>query len=47
LNLDKSIINKNLFQRIDKLSPDISSASRNDGINYWKVKKIVLSCPSL
>jgi hypothetical protein len=41
LNLDKLLNNNNLFERLDKLYPDTSSASRNDGINYWKGKKIV------
>ena len=41
MNLDKSIINNNLFDRLDKLYPDISGKNRNDGIIYWKGKKIV------
>jgi hypothetical protein len=42
LNLDKSIINNKLFERLDRLNPDISgSKNNNDGINYWKGKKIV------
>jgi hypothetical protein len=44
LNLDKSIINNKLFERLDELSPptDTSSTKNNsDGINYWKGKKIV------
>jgi hypothetical protein len=42
LNLDKSIINNNLFERLDKLYPDTTSQkNQNDGINYWKGKKIV------
>jgi hypothetical protein len=44
LNLDKSIINNKLFERLDKLSPPTdtsSSKNNNDGINYWKGKKIV------
>jgi hypothetical protein len=42
LNLDKSISSNNLFQRLDKLYPDTSSKNKNDdGINYWKGKKIV------
>jgi hypothetical protein len=41
LNLDKLINNNHLFERLDKLDPDTSSNNRNDGINYWKGKKIV------
>jgi hypothetical protein len=40
LNLDKSI--NNLSQRLDKLDPEIrGDTNHNDGINYWKGKKIV------
>jgi hypothetical protein len=44
LNLDKLINSNNLFQRLDKLYPDTTSSKNNkndDGINYWKGKKIV------
>jgi hypothetical protein len=41
LNLDKLLNSSNLFERLDKLYPDINSENRNDGINYWKGKKIV------
>ena len=41
MNLDKSIINNNLFERLDKLYPDDNGRDKNDGINYWKGKKIV------
>jgi hypothetical protein len=41
LNLDKSINDNKLFERLDKLYPDTSSKDKNDGINYWKGKKIV------
>jgi hypothetical protein len=37
--LDKSV--NNLSQRLDKLDPDTSSNNRNDGINYWKGRKII------
>jgi hypothetical protein len=38
--LDKSV--NNLSQRLDKLYPETSSSnSRNDGINYWKGRKII------
>ncbi len=42
MNLDKTI--KELTNRLDIVSPDSSSTSndiRNDGINYWKGKKII------
>jgi hypothetical protein len=39
LNLDKLLNSNNLIQRLGKLYPNISS--KNDGINYWKGKKIV------
>jgi hypothetical protein len=44
LNLDKLLNSNNLFERLDKLYPDASSKNKNksdDGINYWKGKKIV------
>jgi hypothetical protein len=41
LNLDKLINHYNLFERLNKLYPDTSSNNRNDGISYWKGKKIV------
>jgi hypothetical protein len=37
--LDKSV--NNLSQRLDKLYPDSSSDSSNDGINHWKGRKII------
>ena len=36
--LDKSV--NNLSQRLNKLYPDTIS-SNNDGINYWKGRKII------
>jgi hypothetical protein len=42
LNLDKSINSNKLFERLDKLYPDTSNENnKNDGIKYWKGKKIV------
>jgi hypothetical protein len=42
LNLDKLINSNKLSERLDKLSPDTTtSKNKNDGINYWKGKKIV------
>jgi hypothetical protein len=41
LKLDKLINDSKLVERLDKLDPDNASASKNDGINYWKGKKIV------
>jgi hypothetical protein len=41
LNLDKLLNSNNLFERLDKLNPDISSKNNDDGINYWKGKRIV------
>jgi hypothetical protein len=41
LNLDKSINSNKLFERLDKLYPDIASKDKNDGIIHWKGKKIV------
>jgi hypothetical protein len=38
LNLDRSV--SNLSQRLDRLYPD-SSSNSNDGINYWKGRKII------
>jgi hypothetical protein len=37
--LDKSV--NNLSQRLDKLYPDTSGNSSNDGIKYWKGRKII------
>ena len=38
--LDKSV--NNLSQRLDKLYPDTTSSnSSNDGVNYWKGRKII------
>jgi hypothetical protein len=37
LNLDKSV--NSLYQRLNKLYPD--SINNNDGVNYWKGKKII------
>jgi hypothetical protein len=40
LNLEKSI--NNLTQRIDRISPETSNeANNNDGIKYWRGKKII------
>jgi hypothetical protein len=39
LNLDKSV--NNLSERLDKLYPDTSS--KNDGVNYWKGRKLIPS----
>jgi hypothetical protein len=42
LNLYKLIKDNKLFERLDKLDPDIiGSKNKNDEINYWKGKKIV------
>jgi hypothetical protein len=41
LNLDKLIKDNKLVERLDKLDPDNASGSKNDGINYWKGKKII------
>jgi hypothetical protein len=41
LKLDKLIKDNKLVDRLDKLDPDNASGTRNDGINYWKGKKIV------
>ena len=40
MNLDKSI--NNLTQRLDRISPETSNeANLNDGIIYWRGKKII------
>jgi hypothetical protein len=39
--VDKLINSNNLLGRLDKLYPDIASKDKNDGVNYWKGKKIV------
>jgi hypothetical protein len=39
--LDKLIKNSKLFERLDKLDPDTTNKSKNDGVNYWRGKKIV------
>jgi hypothetical protein len=41
LKLDKLIKDSKLVEGLDKLDPDNASGSKNDGINYWKGKKIV------
>jgi hypothetical protein len=41
LKLDKLIKDSKLVERLDKLDPHNASGSKNDGINYWKGKKIV------
>jgi hypothetical protein len=41
LKLDKLINDSKLVERLDKLDPDNASGSKNDGINYWKGKKII------
>ena len=41
MKLDKLIKDSKLVERLDKLNPDNASGSKNDGINYWKGKKIV------
>ena len=41
MKLDKSIKDSKLVERLDKIDPDNASGSKNDGINYWKGKKIV------
>ncbi|MDQ3947991.1 MAG: hypothetical protein M3275_00380 [Thermoproteota archaeon] len=41
MNLDKLINRNKLFERLDKLYPDTTSKDKNDGINYWKGKRIV------
>jgi hypothetical protein len=37
--LDKSV--NSLSQRLDKLYPDTGSTSNNNGVNYWKGRKII------
>ncbi len=39
MNLDKLLNSNNLIERLDRLYPVANS--KNDGINYWKGKKIV------
>lgn len=39
MNLDKSI--NSLSQRLNKIYPDSSKGTHNDGMNYWKGKKII------
>ena len=41
MKLDKLIKDSKLVERLDKLDPNNASANKNDGINYWKGKKIV------
>ena len=41
MKLDKLIKDNKLVERLDKVDPDNASGSKNDGINYWKGKKIV------
>jgi hypothetical protein len=41
LKLDKLIKDNKLVERLDIVDPDNASGSKNDGINYWKGKKIV------
>ena len=41
MELDKLIKDSKLIERLDKLDPDNASGGKNDGINYWKGKKIV------
>lgn len=41
MKLDKLIKDSRLVERLDKIDPDNASGSKNDGINYWKGKKIV------
>jgi hypothetical protein len=41
LKLDNLIKDCKLVERLDKLDPDNASGSKNDGINYWKGKKII------
>jgi hypothetical protein len=40
LNLEKSI--NNLSQRLNRISPETSNINLNDGILYWRGKKIIL-----
>ena len=39
MNLEKSI--NNLSQRLNRISPETSSIDLNDGITYWRGKKII------
>lgn len=41
MKLDKLIKDSKLVERLDKVDPENASGSKNDGINYWKGKKIV------
>lgn len=41
MKLDKLIKDSKLVERLDKLDSDNASGIKNDGINYWKGKKIV------
>jgi hypothetical protein len=41
LKLDKLIKDSKLVDRLDKIDPDNASGRKNDGINYWKAKKII------
>ena len=41
MKLDKLIKDNKLVERLDKIDPDNASGSKNNGINYWKGKKIV------
>jgi hypothetical protein len=41
LKLDKLIKDSKLVERLDKLDPDNASESKNDGIRFWKGKKII------
>ncbi len=41
MNLDKLIKDSKLVERLDKLDPDNASGNKDDGINYWKGKKII------
>ena len=37
--LDKSV--NSLSERLNKLYPDTTGNSRNDGVNYWQGRKII------
>jgi hypothetical protein len=41
LKLDKLIKDSKLVERLDKIDPDNASGNKNDGINYWKGKRII------
>lgn len=41
MKLDKLIKDSKLIERLDRLDPDNANGNKNDGINYWKGKKIV------